>query len=310
MEGLERNCLYGLTGIREIAFSESLICVQPSAISNCDVEKLIFRKNLKNIDTENLRTNKNLRCIEIEDGNKYYTNLHGNLYSADMNSLIYGFNNHIADTTRWIERNSFTDSNIKSIKFPESVTNIGDSAFLRCERLKDVLFSGSNVVTIGEGAFEQCKSLKRIVLPESVQIIGYAAFRQSGLKELRFADRNEDSPNLQIDMYAFMNTNIKIVDFSKVNHLVIEEEAFMSANVKSLSLRGNVYLDDYAFGGCSIENLTLKSINVDIPTLKGRCEALGNNSRELINIISKYNNTIAEVSYLLHQNHWIENRYW
>ena len=67
----------------------------------------------------------------------------------------------------------FTDA--RHITVPESVTTIGDSAFLGCESLTSIHIPDS-VTMIGDGAYWRCSSLTTIHLPGSVTSIGKDAF--------------------------------------------------------------------------------------------------------------------------------------
>ena len=58
---------------------------------------------------------------------------------------------------------------------PDSVTNIGDSAFYKCEYLKSINIPDS-VTNIGDYAFVGCESLTSINIPNSVTNIGRSAF--------------------------------------------------------------------------------------------------------------------------------------
>jgi hypothetical protein len=58
---------------------------------------------------------------------------------------------------------------------PNSVTNIGDSAFNRCHNLTSVTIPNS-VTSIGDEAFTQCQSLSNVTIPNSVTSIGVGAF--------------------------------------------------------------------------------------------------------------------------------------
>lgn len=60
-----------------------------------------------------------------------------------------------------IEGEAFSGTDIVSVFIPESVTEIGASAFAGCEKLESVTI-GSNVTYIGPGAFEECTSLTSV----------------------------------------------------------------------------------------------------------------------------------------------------
>ncbi len=73
-------------------------------------------------------------------------------------------------------------------EIPPSVTMIGDSAFSRCQGLKDVTIP-DGVKIIGEGAFSGCRNLVRIDLGNGVESIGDSAFSScESLKEIKIPD--------------------------------------------------------------------------------------------------------------------------
>lgn len=67
------------------------------------------------------------------------------------------------------------DQTIKSVVMPDSVTEIGDSAFRNCQSLTYVTF-GNGAESIGTFGF-YLTSVKQIVLPDSLKTIGVNAFR-------------------------------------------------------------------------------------------------------------------------------------
>ncbi|MCR5137090.1 MAG: leucine-rich repeat protein [Oscillospiraceae bacterium] len=66
-------------------------------------------------------------------------------------------------------------SDIKEAMIPESVTNIGESAFSGCSGLTSITLPES-VTSIGTSAFSGCTGLTSITIPESVTSIGMNAF--------------------------------------------------------------------------------------------------------------------------------------
>ena len=64
---------------------------------------------------------------------------------------------------------------LKTLCFPDSVTEIGEDAFWNAETLETVILP-ANLEKIGKGAFSDSKSLKEINIPESVTEIGGGAF--------------------------------------------------------------------------------------------------------------------------------------
>ena len=75
-------------------------------------------------------------------------------------------------------------SGLTSITIPNSVTSIGDYAFLGCSGLISITIPNS-VTSIGGNAFLGCKGLTSITIPNSVTSIGNGAFYEcSGLTSI------------------------------------------------------------------------------------------------------------------------------
>ena len=72
---------------------------------------------------------------------------------------------------------SFRNQKIESYIIPNSVTDIGNSAFSFCRSLTNIVIPNS-VTDIGNSAFSDCSSLSNIVIPDSVTAIGNFAFCQ------------------------------------------------------------------------------------------------------------------------------------
>lgn len=82
----------------------------------------------------------------------------------------------LPDTIKEIGDSAFEGcSNLQSMIIPESVTTIGDSAFGRCSSLQSIKIPES-ITTIGDFTFSGCSSLQRIEIPETVTTIGDFAF--------------------------------------------------------------------------------------------------------------------------------------
>ena len=71
--------------------------------------------------------------------------------------------------------NTFNDDSVVSVTIPNSVTNIGNGAFLNNNSLTNISF-GTNVNNIGSDAFENDNSLTNVTIPNSVINIGDYAF--------------------------------------------------------------------------------------------------------------------------------------
>ena len=148
-----------------------------------------------------LMDNYNLWNWEVYDGDEIFNIIDNGFYTFDLNGNKIEFNvdtinnfynefymlenfdefqyfTNITSISGFEDKKefaSFFDSNIKSIKLPNSVTNIGNYAFAECRSLTSVTIPNS-VTNIGEGVFNACSSLTSVTIPNSVTSIGGTAF--------------------------------------------------------------------------------------------------------------------------------------
>ncbi len=113
-----------------------------------------------------------LDYVLSEDGQYYIVNGFGKCASPIV---------RIPDTYEGIKvckiaDNAFVGIPILTVEISDSVTQIGNGAFLGCRDMTDVII-GNSVSIIGNNAFMDCAQLACITIPESVTQIGDMAFR-------------------------------------------------------------------------------------------------------------------------------------
>ena len=101
----------------------------------------------------------NLEILQVDKNNLLYSSVDGILYDKQQKQLIFC---PIAKAGK-----------VNSI--PESVVEIGDSAFLNCSKITFVSLPESTV-SVGQVAFEGCTSLEEVIFPEGLTKISYGAF--------------------------------------------------------------------------------------------------------------------------------------
>lgn len=134
-------------------------------------EKVQIGKNVEEIDSGGLGY---IEEINVNEKNENYSSIDGVLFNKQKTELI-----------------QYPLGSSKTIyTVPNSVTKIGDEAFLASIYLKEVNLS-NNVEIIGNCAFACCINLKNIKLPNSVTDVGDGAFQScSKLQNIEILNEN------------------------------------------------------------------------------------------------------------------------
>ena len=111
---------------------------------------------------------------EIGDKGLYGYNSTATTKYSKMETLV------ISEGIEKIGINGIASNNkLKSVSLPNSLTEMGNSAFYSCDALTIVEFpNGSNLEIIGDEAFRSCKKLETFDIPSTVISLGKGAFRE------------------------------------------------------------------------------------------------------------------------------------
>jgi len=159
-----------------------------------------------------------LTSINVASGNMHYSSIDGVLY------------NHVQDT---LIRCPGAKT---SVTIPNSVTSIGDRAFIACSGLTSVIIPNS-VTSIGDRAFIACSGLTSVIIPNSITSIGENAFIGcDGLTSINV---------------ALGNTHYSSIDGVLYNH--VQDTLIRCPGTKtSVTIPNSVTsIGEGAFGGCS-----------------------------------------------------------
>ena len=196
-------------------FCSSLTSITiPTSVTNIAYRTFSYCKSLKSITIPNGVTSigeyvfagcSSLENIKVDDKNKYYSSLDGNLYNLDKTKLVqYSIGKtdkifNIPTGVTSIDNYAFAGcSSLTSITIPNGVTGIGDSAFSECSGLTSITILNS-VTSIGDFAFSYCSSLTSITIPKSVISIGIDAFKNcSSLKDVYYTGTREEWERIDI----------------------------------------------------------------------------------------------------------------
>lgn len=186
-----------------------------------------------------------------------------------------------------IGNSCFEYAQIKQITIPDTVTEIGNSAFNVCEQLASIALP-SGLQKISSTMLAGCRSLTSITIPEAVTEIGSQAFANSGLTSITIPStvttlgseafaRCESLTSIDIqanvteipDNFA---ANCPLTSLTLPNTLqTIEALAFSTVSefqVTELTIPASVIsIGNYAFAGNNANQMTLTVLPTTPPTL-------------------------------------------
>jgi hypothetical protein len=84
--------------------------------------------------------------------------------------------------------------NLKNIKIPPTVKEIGDYSFVRCKGL-EIMELPAGLLTLGSGVFRECSGIKSIEIPASVREIKSNILAKSNI-ELKVSPENMQTVRL------------------------------------------------------------------------------------------------------------------
>ena len=199
-EGAFRQC----TNLQSITFPEGVTSIGPVAFNMCmKLKKASLPEGLKTIGRSAFSGCIALESVNIPDsvddiGESAFSSC-WKLASIQISPdhPAYAFNNKALIDTRdmtliscfvtkpedyevgWgirtIAPGAFDGSKCKTVTIPNSVTEIGDYAFMNCDSLKEVYIPNS-VKKIGSQQFYYCRKLTKINIPDSATEIGNGMF--------------------------------------------------------------------------------------------------------------------------------------
>ncbi|MBQ8295127.1 MAG: leucine-rich repeat protein, partial [Clostridia bacterium] len=201
--------------------------IKAKAFQNCGaLETITLPARLTTISIDMFSGCNALANIHVEEGSKDYSSKGGVLCTVDGRTLL------MCPTAR---AGSYT--------IPQGVTVIGESAFVGCNRLTEVIIP-LWVTEVGNHAFEGCKELGRVV------------FQGGGL-----------APQT-VGNYAFNDCEkLTTVDFAEdCNVAMLGGNAFSNTAIRRLVIPGNMAkIGDYAFADCAdMASVTFSEGGVDL----------------------------------------------
>ncbi len=170
--------------LTSLVIPDSVTSIGERGFKNCDsLTSIAIGKGVTSIEEEAFTECYSLTKIDVDFSNiTYSSDEYGVLFNKDKTRLIqYPIGN---TRTNYIIPNSVTSigekafiycDSLTSVTIPDSVTSIDFGAFYECDGLTNVTI-GQNVTIIGNSVFYHCNRLISIEIPDGVTSIGSTAF--------------------------------------------------------------------------------------------------------------------------------------
>ena len=285
---LEGGVSYNVTGIGQYAFS------------NCtNLQSITIPSSVKTIGEAAFVGSKNIKKLVVNSLDAWFaTTLNGWITSPHdlyVNSQLVTSVTIPSSITK-LDKHLFYVTSLKSVTIPNTLTEIGNSAFAACSKLSTVNL-GSGLKTIDNYAFEGCVALTSITFPTSLKTISVGAFSDcSGLTSLTIPESlevlesafsgcfniktlvwnaknfttNGGIPTENITKVTLGN-NVQTIPDNFLLHSQISTISFPStvktigtlafnncANLTSVSIPNGCYVKSYAFSSCpSLQSVTI-----------------------------------------------------
>lgn len=188
LKRIEYWAFYGCFNLREIALPEGLEYIGSGSFGACVLlEEFYIPSTVSNIEMKifeacsSIEGEYSLKNIYVSPQNVNYQSIDGVVYSKDGTEVIWypegrkDSSYTVCDGTVKIGKAAFGNKFIQTIRLPETVKTLGESAFAGAYNLENINIP-EKLEIIDSCAFHSCWRLKKLVIPESVTYIGYWAF--------------------------------------------------------------------------------------------------------------------------------------
>ena len=275
LTSIENSAFYGCSGLTSITIPNSVTSIGNNAFNECwDLTSITIGNSVTSIGNFAFCNCRGLTSIVVEEGNGNYDS-RGNcnaIIETASNILLAGCKNTvIPNSVTSIGNYAFMGcSGLTSTTIPNSVTSIRDYAFYGCSGLTSITIPNS-VTSIGNYAFSSCRGLTSIVVEEGNSNYDSRgncnAIIKTASNELLAGCKNTLIPNsvTSIGNYAFSGCS-GLTSITIPNSVTsIENSAFYGCSgLTSITIPNSVTsIGSGAFSSCS--GLTSVVVNISSP---------------------------------------------
>ncbi len=182
LRGIADNAFYFCTNLTSVTIPNSVTSIGNYAFASCiSMTSVSIPNSVTNIGESAFYFCLNLNEITVDSLNAFYSSMDGVLFDKSRTVLIqcpakksggYMIPNSVTNIGDWA---FIACTSLTGVAIPDSVISIGADAFNSCIRLTNITIPNS-VTSIGAYSFASCNSLTNLTIPDSIKTIPSAAF--------------------------------------------------------------------------------------------------------------------------------------
>ena len=169
---ISTDVFYGCTKLANVSLHEGITTIGQRAFYNCKLSSVTIPSTVTSIGNGAFKGNPLTSVTWLPASCTTGTDDSAPFYSTSSQITSFTFGDNVQVVPAYLCKNM---SKLDTIVLPATVTSVGQSAFMYCTSLKEMVFP-KGVKTVATSVLEGCTKLEKVVIPASVTTINQDAF--------------------------------------------------------------------------------------------------------------------------------------